>query len=81
MPSTADWSAVSFSNGYYVAVAENGSSAAYSTDGTSWTGTTLPTALDWSDVVGSTQAGSQVKIAVARTSDSTGGSTIAKSKG
>ena len=40
---------------------------------------TLPTSLDWSDVVGSTEAGSQVKIAVARTTDSTGRSTIAKS--
>jgi len=79
MPSTADWSAVTFSNGYYVAVAEGGSASAYSTDGTSWTATTLPTSLDWSDVVGSTETGSQVKIAVARTSDSTGGTTIAKS--
>jgi len=79
LPSTADWSAVDFTNGTYIAVAEGGNQVAYSTDGTTWSGATLPTSSDWSDVTGSTATNSQIKIAVARTNDSTGTTTIAKS--
>ena len=76
LPVTADWQAVTFNNARYIAVAEAGSSAGYSSDGTTWSSSTLPTSLDWSDVCGN---GSDVVIAVPRTSDSTGSSTLARS--
>ncbi|CAB4125879.1 Concanavalin A-like lectin/glucanases superfamily [uncultured Caudovirales phage] len=45
------WSSVTYGGGKFVAVGGNGSQAAYSTDGITWTSSTLPTSGIWGDVV------------------------------
>ena len=49
MPSSATWSSVTYGNGKFVAVA-GGGSAAYSTDGITWTAATLPSSAFWHSV-------------------------------
>lgn len=50
MPSIGEWNAVTYGNGKFVAVRENGS-AAYSEDGVTWTEVSIADGVYWSDVV------------------------------
>ena len=48
MPSSSSWYAVTYGNGYFVAVQQSGTTAgAYSTNGTTWTASTMPSASYW----------------------------------
>ena len=44
------WNAVTYGNGYFVAVAGNTTAGAYSTNGTSWTASTMPSSSGWTGV-------------------------------
>jgi hypothetical protein len=48
--SNTNWSSVTFGNGEFVAVVNGSNVAAYSTNGTTWTTTTLPASQDWESV-------------------------------
>jgi hypothetical protein len=62
LPSSAEWSSVTFGNGIFVAVAQGPSSiAATSPDGITWTSRTLPSSSFWSSVI----YGNGIFIAVA----------------
>ena len=51
MPSSSSWYAVTYGNGYFVAVQQSGTTAAaYSTNGTTWTASTMPSASSWTAV-------------------------------
>ena len=50
LTTTAAWTGLTFGKGKFVAVASGGTVAAYSTDGATWTSTTLPSSTTWSDV-------------------------------
>ena len=50
LPSSANWRAITYGNGVFVAVATGSTSAATSSDGITWTGRTLPSALSWYSV-------------------------------
>ena len=50
MPSTSSWFNVTYGNGYFVAVALSTTAGAYSTNGTTWTASTMPSALQWQGV-------------------------------
>ena len=45
LPSSASWSSIAYGNGKFVAVAGNSDTAAYSTDGVTWTAATLPSSV------------------------------------
>jgi len=76
---SAAWTASTYANGYYVAVAGTASgtnTAGYSTNGTSWTvGSTLPAITNWSSVAAGTIAGAWYYVAVANGSASSAYST------
>jgi hypothetical protein len=63
MPASANWSAVAYGNGTFVAVASGSTNAAYSADGKNWTASTLgtPVGANW---VGVTYGGG-IFVAVA----------------
>ena len=44
------WQAIIWGGNYFVAIPNGGSTGAYSADGTSWTGMTMPTTASWSSV-------------------------------
>ena len=50
MPTKAMWSSVTYGDGKFVAVTSGSTAAAYSTDGISWTDTTLPSKNGWISV-------------------------------
>ena len=50
MPSSSNWSSVTYGNGRFVAVGNGSNTAAYSTDGITWTAATLPSSGSWSSV-------------------------------
>ena len=50
MPSSHIWSAVTFGNGIFVAVASDAAVAATSLDGRNWTQRTMPVAAEWTSV-------------------------------
>ena len=50
MPSGQNWRSVCYGNDKFVAVADNGSTMAYSTDGISWTQGTMPSSQQWYSV-------------------------------
>ena len=50
MPSSANWRYVTYGDGKFVAVTYYSSRAAYSTNGISWTASTLPSSANWSSV-------------------------------
>lgn len=51
-PSNSAWHSVAYGNGMYVAIANESSKTAYSTDGITWTETTnLPSESDWRSIV------------------------------
>ena len=50
MPTSDNWYSVTYGNGLFVAVAESSNKAAYSTDGITWTQTTLPSTGYWRSV-------------------------------
>ena len=50
LPSSASWSAVTYGNGLFVAVASGGTVAATSPDGITWTARTLPSSASWEAV-------------------------------
>jgi hypothetical protein len=50
LTTSASWTGLCYGAGKFVAVASGGTSAALSTNGTSWSITTLPASEDWSDV-------------------------------
>ena len=50
LPTSAEWSSVTFGNNRFVAVANNSNIAAYSDDGITWTQTTLPVSTKWRSV-------------------------------
>jgi len=50
MPSTSQWQGVTYGNGYYVAVAYGTTAGAYSTNGTTWTASTMPSGRPWYSV-------------------------------
>lgn len=54
LPASANWRAVAYDDGIerFVAVAGDGATVAYSTDGINWTAATLPSDSFWSDVIG-----------------------------
>ena len=47
MPSSSSWTSVTYGNGYFVAVAQVTTAGAYSTNGTTWTASTMPSSSDW----------------------------------
>ena len=47
MPSNGDWGSVCYGDGKFVAVTYNDNKAAYSTDGITWTQTTMPASAKW----------------------------------
>ena len=49
MPSSY-WQSVTYGNGKFVAVVSNSNTAAYSTDGITWTETTMPSSANWYSV-------------------------------
>ena len=51
LPSGAAWTSVTYGNGRYVAIAANTTTAAYSTDGISWSTTELPTSCYWKKII------------------------------
>lgn len=51
LPSGAAWTSVTYGNGRYVAIAANTTTAAYSTDGVSWSTTELPTSCYWKKII------------------------------
>ncbi len=61
------WSGLAYGSGRFVAVASGGTTAAYSTNGTSWTSSTLPSSTTWSDVA----FGSGLFVAISSTSAKT----------
>lgn len=50
MPGDECWQSVTYGNGKFVAVSENGSMAAYSEDGVTWTAITMPSNSQWASV-------------------------------
>ena len=46
MPSNSQWTNVTYGNGYYVAISYS-AAGAYSTNGTTWTASTLPSSVSW----------------------------------
>ena len=50
MPSSANWYSVSYGNGRFVAVTNGTATAAYSTDGITWTAATMPSSANWVSV-------------------------------
>lgn len=50
LPASRKWASVTYGDDKYVAVAENSSAGAYSTDGVSWTEIILPASRDWRSV-------------------------------
>lgn len=48
MPATADWSAITYGAGHFVAVAKGTTTAARSPDGITWEAITLPELFNWS---------------------------------
>ena len=50
LPSSATWKSVTYGNGKFVAVASSSTTAAYSTDGITWTAATLPSSHSWYSV-------------------------------
>lgn len=51
LPSTGEWRSVTYGNGKYVTLQYNSDSAAYSTDGKTWTAATLPVSSAWGFVI------------------------------
>ncbi len=47
LPSSANWSSVTYGNGKFVAVAASSNKAAYSDDGVNWKAATLPSSTNW----------------------------------
>ena len=47
MPSSSNWSSVTYGNGRFVAVGNGSNTAAYSTDGITWTAVTMPSSGHW----------------------------------
>ena len=70
LPSSDSWRSVTYGNGKFVAVAGEGS-AAYSTDGITWTPATMPSSDSWSSVT----YGNGKFVAVAEGSDAAAYST------
>ena len=50
MPSNQDWHSVCYGNGKFVAIVNNSTTMAYSTNGISWTQGNMPSSEDWSSV-------------------------------
>ena len=50
LPAGSKWASVTYGDGKYVAVAENSSAGAYSTDGITWTAMSMPASRSWYDV-------------------------------
>lgn len=65
LPASRSWQSVTYGNGKYVAVANNSSAGAYSTDGISWTEFSLPAYKKWYSVA----YGNDKFVAVAFDSD------------
>lgn len=51
LPSAGEWRSVTYGNGKYVTLQYNSDSAAYSTDGKTWTAATLPVSSAWGFVI------------------------------
>lgn len=51
LPSDGEWRSVTYGNGKYVTLQYNSDSAAYSTDGKTWTAATLPVSSAWGFVI------------------------------
>ena len=47
LPESAEWSSVTYGNGYYVAVAKNSDTYAYSSDGQTWSSASMPEEQNW----------------------------------
>ena len=67
LPSSSNWSGVTYGNGYFVAVAY-GTASAYSINGTSWTASTMPSNKVWFSVT----YGNGYFVAVQRSSTTAG---------
>ena len=65
MPSSQNWTSVTFGNGLFVAVSSGGNVAATSPDGITWTARTLPSSASWSAVT----FGNGIFLAVASSSN------------
>ena len=63
MPTNGSWSSVTYGKGIFVAVQNGTNQAVYSTDGKTWTATTLPSSTAWSSVA----YGNGAFVAVANT--------------
>jgi hypothetical protein len=63
----AEYTSVTYGNGHWVAVASGGTSAARSSNGTTWSSITLPEGADWSDIA----YGKGVFVAVSQGDSST----------
>lgn len=51
MPARSGWSSVTYGNGKYVAVANDDSAGAYSSDGINWMEMSMPASRKWSSVI------------------------------
>lgn len=79
LPATRDWKDIVYGNGYFVTVDSGGTnSAAYSTDGTSWTAGTMNASVNWTSVAYGQVGATHYFVAVSGTtsnSDTAGYST------
>ena len=50
LPSSVNWTSVTYGNGKFVLIAGNNNKAAYSADGITWTAVTLPSSAAWNSV-------------------------------
>ena len=77
--SSLGWYSVAYGNGYYVAVAFGTSAGSYSTNGTTWTASTMPANTNWTSVAYGSISGVGYFVAVSAASNygaySTNGST------
>jgi len=67
LPTSSNWSSITYGNGLFVAIASGSSAAAYSLNGQTWYISTLPSSSNWSSIT----YGQQTFVAV---SSSSGGS-------
>lgn len=65
LPGAGSWSSVTYFNGFFIAVRSGSNQAAYSTDGITWTASTLPSSATWSDVAGGVIGTSNYIVAIA----------------
>jgi hypothetical protein len=50
MPASKPWRVITFGNNNFLAIGRSSTAAAYSTDGITWSTSTLPAASQWIDV-------------------------------